>query len=670
MNIEQERQKLQKLVDEVNQIAGKEIIWLNNKQQGDGEKNISIRHINKKGSLWVVPISKGYDIAPSGKDWEGFMYEFLRKLCKMDGRKIDGKLRWKVDSFKKVEEVVFKYAGVKKENMEIEFYPENEREFKNKISESKKLLWVAYKGNNIFYHYITQTEGFDSPLKSYLRTVQINSEKVCNINGITKIRAFASDEFLQNKGNSLEKILFSDEFYYSKILPLLNEFENYDINDEKVKKIITFMDQKTTLKNVLDEFSEDEKFITLLATIISISDIRASDKEKYTPYNDKRTIGSGLPSQPQWMKGFLGYKLNNDYLPNGIIRNLLDYVKYPSQNINVLSEGKRKNISMNLLNVEYRKDNFIDNLKVYFDKNKIYFNTTNSENETAFIAEILYSSLKQEWNKDKSKDKNMIDKGLQEKIDLLEYKKQIILQGSPGTGKTKKAKEIAEKLAPDNYKLIQFHPAYSYEDFVRGIVAETKENGINYTVQNKVLAEIAENALAKSDEKFVLIIDEINRANLSSVLGELIYALEYRGEAVESMYELGGSREIILPKNLYIIGTMNTADRSVGHIDYAIRRRFAFVDVNTDEAVIEKYDKKNDTKNLDLFKKVEALFKGDENCLSEEFELNDVKIGHSYFLTKDIGLAWEYEIKPILQEYRKDGVLTCDKEKIEKLNVD
>ena len=74
-------------------------------------------------------------------------------------------------------------------------------------------------------------------------------------------------------------------------------------------------------------------------------------------------------------------------------------------------------------------------------------------------------------------------------------------------------------------------------------------------------------------------IDEINRANLSSVLGELIYALEYRGEAVESMYEVEGSNKIILPPNLYIIGTMNTADRSVSQIDYAIRRRFAFVDV-------------------------------------------------------------------------------------------
>ncbi|SFV87868.1 hypothetical protein MNB_SUP05-SYMBIONT-5-914 [hydrothermal vent metagenome] len=338
--------------------------------------------------------------------------------------------------------------------------------------------------------------------------------------------------------------------------------------------------------------------------------------------------------------------------------------------------------------------------------------------------------------------------GNMKEIELLRSKKQIILQGSPGTGKTYLAKQIVEEITLKNknsvftkefikdnlitgtflktdsgqkfkvlgvnfdkneiyynfkdnnsYKLkignkkvtndleifniidvdnhyspeyrksierylnlkkystiIQFHPAYSYEDFVRGIVAETGEEGISYTVKNKVLAEMAENALETPDKDFVLIIDEINRANLSAVLGELIYALEYRGEAVESMYEYEGSRKIILPENLYIIGTMNTADRSVGYIDYAIRRRFAFVDVDTDKSVIPAGEATT------LFEAVEKLF--NKHLNKEEFELNDVMIGHSYFLQDDLELALAYEIKPILHEYRKDGVLVDREDKL------
>lgn len=367
-------------------------------------------------------------------------------------------------------------------------------------------------------------------------------------------------------------------------------------------------------------------------------------------------------------------------------------------------------------------------------------------------------------------------------IDLLHYKHQIILQGPPGTGKTREAKRIAKQLlglndndsleGNEQFKLIQFHPSYSYEDFVRGIVAKPNEegDGIVYTAENKVLAKFAEKALKafqepikwenfrdflekekkegrevyfdegkelkynfiqnnelrylsgrnhnlagipieefcqrnlddkfdsfyknyhkwgwkfitdyfikwandfKRKKSYFLVIDEINRANLSTVLGELIYALEYRGESVESMYALDDtkeSRKIILPPNLYIIGTMNTADRSVGHIDYAIRRRFAFVNV------LPKELEGNFDKNL--FKAVSKLFieNYDEyinntdtelkraKTLSPEFKPEDVWLGQSYFIQKKysdgkdvpMSIRWEYEIKPILLEYIKDGIL-------------
>lgn len=223
-----------------------------------------------------------------------------------------------------------------------------------------------------------------------------------------------------------------------------------------------------------------------------------------------------------------------------------------------------------------------------------------------------------------------------------------------------------EAIARGEYKIIQFHPAYSYEDFVRCIVAKTTESGnVSYRIENKTLADFAKKAIDNPNGNYVLIIDEINRANLPSVLGELIYALEYRNKPVTSMYEYDGEREITLPKNLFIIGTMNTADRSVGHIDYAIKRRFAFVDVLPDENVIE-YEKAKA-----LFKKVQNLFSTD--FLSPDFKAKDVMLGHSYFLAEDeneLKMKLDFEIKPILWEYLKDGIFldTANKE-IENLNV-
>ncbi|MBN9293268.1 MAG: AAA family ATPase [Flavobacteriia bacterium] len=169
------------------------------------------------------------------------------------------------------------------------------------------------------------------------------------------------------------------------------------------------------------------------------------------------------------------------------------------------------------------------------------------------------------------------------------------------------------------------------------------------------------------EKNYVLIIDEINRANLSSVLGELIYALEYRGKEVNSMYKIEDSEQLVLPPNLYIIGTMNTADRSVGHIDYAIRRRFAFVDILpkdlSDDTSI-KFDSK-------LFADVAQLF---DNYLSNEFEKKDVQLGHSYFIDKTeeggtMAIRLEYEIKPILLEYVKDGILVGENIKDEILKL-
>lgn len=262
---------------------------------------------------------------------------------------------------------------------------------------------------------------------------------------------------------------------------------------------------------------------------------------------------------------------------------------------------------------------------------------------------------------------------------------QLIFQGPPGTGKTREAKKLANwlvsngsetgqagdntkvdtlQLATDNGQIqfTQFHPAYNYDDFIRGLVPQKGNDGsISFEPQDKVLLQIAKKARKYPETTYVLIIDEINRANLPEVMGELIYALEYRGEPFNVVYpesfESGNYQEYI-PDNLYIIGTMNTADRSVGTLDYAIRRRFVFERLLPDRKVITSEKAEN------LFKKVEKLFDQENeeyNCyLSPEFDKNDVMLGHSYFLAEDddqLSINLEYKIKPILREYVKDGVL-------------
>jgi 5-methylcytosine-specific restriction enzyme B len=421
------------------------------------------------------------------------------------------------------------------------------------------------------------------------------------------------------------------------------------------------------------------------------------------------------------------------------------------------------------------------------------------------IAELLLQKIKQ--------TENMA--AFAELLDLLQYKKQIILAGPPGTGKTYTAKQLASQLilnsplAADEetqrrqldqlhkskqMEFVQFHPAYLYEDFVRGITASAGDDNILYEPEDKILAKFAKEATAnyldskKSpvqvgrdawlDNKFaefvqsiaqrisdgddviltkthrirevqetrgrfiyskndflyfsqikllylrnittaeqvrkadflmghvkhrtayyfpvanafrafikgqeppaeqaarvelkpyVLIIDEINRANLPAVLGELIYALEYRGEKVALMYPMEEEDHLVLPPNLLIIGTMNTADRSVGHIDYAIRRRFAFVEMLPDPSPLNPEAQK-------LFKDVTILFISDygridsknhqrSEHLSLEFRPQDVWLGHSYFMTKEkeganlkveLARKLKYEIIPLLEEYVKDGVL-------------
>ena len=271
---------------------------------------------------------------------------------------------------------------------------------------------------------------------------------------------------------------------------------------------------------------------------------------------------------------------------------------------------------------------------------------------------------------------------LEQLTTLLKAKKNLILQGAPGTGKTYSTAALAlsileepkmgamerkdlmkiynQKVAEKRIFFTTFHQSMDYEDFVEGLKPEIvrgdggKSVGITYEVKDGIFKQVADSAT--EGKPVVLIIDEINRGNISKIFGELITLLEKDkrvGEDNAIIVTLPYSKEpFSVPSNLYIIGTMNTTDRSTGAVDYAIRRRFAFVTLMADEKLLEvEYPN-----SLQLFRAVQKFI---EKQTTDTLDMDDLMIGHSYFMTKDLPMAWEYEIRPLLVEYYKDGLLKC-----------
>ena len=243
---------------------------------------------------------------------------------------------------------------------------------------------------------------------------------------------------------------------------------------------------------------------------------------------------------------------------------------------------------------------------------------------------------------------------------LLDLKRQLILQGVPGTGKTHVARSLAKLLThgrDETVRLVQFHPAYSYEEFVEGIKARSVEvNGrhdVTYPVEDGLLCAFAAEAAKHPAEPHVLLIDEINRGNLPRIFGELLYLLEYRDQSVGLPYSRRGFR---LPANLYLIGTMNAADRSVALIDQALKRRFSFLDMPPDPGVLAAWLRDHPPKTGEQFAQtVVALFEGLNLRLRNDLGPQQ-QIGHSYFMVPDLdeerlAMVWQHHVWPLLTEY-------------------
>jgi 5-methylcytosine-specific restriction protein B len=224
---------------------------------------------------------------------------------------------------------------------------------------------------------------------------------------------------------------------------------------------------------------------------------------------------------------------------------------------------------------------------------------------------------------------------LSEVVELLRDRRQIIFYGPPGTGKTYVARKLAEYIAQDltRVEVVQFHPSYAYEDFVEGYrpKLETESGAVSFELRPGPLRQIAEDA-RKSEADWCLVIDEINRGNIAKIFGELYYLLEYRGDEIRLQY----GDAFGLPANLYIIGTMNTADRSIALLDAALRRRFHFVAFFPDQPPIEGLLLRWLTRKRPGMEYVAELVDKVNSMLPDRH----LQIGPSHFMTARLDDAW------------------------------
>lgn len=299
---------------------------------------------------------------------------------------------------------------------------------------------------------------------------------------------------------------------------------------------------------------------------------------------------------------------------------------------------------------------YVEKLKAFFEEEDA---DDEEETETEFLPYTQEDFLKEVY---------MTPQNYDTLCGLLKRKKNIILQGAPGVGKTYTAQRLAYSIMgvknQSRVMLVQFHQNYGYEDFVMGFRPRKSDAG--FELKEGPFYKFCKAAEIDSENLYFFIIDEINRGNLSKIFGELFMMIEAdkRGNALRLLY----SDELFsIPQNVYLIGTMNTADRSLAMIDYALRRRFAFFEMMPAfdvDAFVQEMNRKQNPKYQQLIRTIKAM---NEDIKQDAALGRGFCVGHSYFCTEDtVDDIWlssvvEYELIPLLQEYWFDNPDTIKK---------
>lgn len=512
-----------------------------------------------------------------------------------------------------------------------------------------------------------------------------------NYNHRRKVK-WITDKVYQYKSNSLKgyKNLFRPDTFSPTIVQnfILNEYIRLypDLADVFADNDLTFASQQTTESVVaeptvdLERADEQEReslnfwWLNANPQIWSISTHAEGQRQSYTTHNEKgnkRRI----------------YKYFEAAKPGDLI---IGYESSPTKQIKAIYEvtkgihnttGKEQ-IEFELIEKleipvhwnDLKNNAALQNCEVFINNQGSLFKLTEEEydiireiidNKNIITEKLLQSSSTKKYKFADDPDKPFITEAdFLQIVALLRRKKNIILQGPPGVGKTfiarKLAYEIMREVKDADIEMVQFHQSYSYEDFIQGL-RPTQKGG--FDLREGIFYSFCQRALAHPDRPFFFIIDEINRGNLSKIFGELMMLIEVdkRGEkfALKLTYAEDEDDRFYVPENLYIIGTMNTADRSLAIVDYALRRRFAFATLKPDYG--ENFRSFLSSKGLadvmiehicSTVAKVNVKIKEDPN-LGEGFQ-----IGHSYFCgfdSNDDENKWwtdvlNFELKPLFEE--------------------